>query len=356
MMLNVNTKIVYYSLAYKGLHKKYSHFSVNFFYNTSVVLQGRLRVPRRARSINIRYYSTSMKLNPFFVTGFIDAEGSFIVSVILDSAHKVGWAVKPAFVIGLHKKDLTLLEDLKSFFGGIGKVSVFKDSARFRVTSVQDLTKVIIPFLDNYSLITKKRADFELLKKTVDMLNCKEHRTIEGLHKIVAIKASINKGLSPQLTSVFSNIPKVSRPSVQSQIIDPNWVAGFASGDGGFLVRVVKSSTYNIGFQTSLLFSITQHSRDGELMQNLVSYLGCGAYFPRKNKDIGEYMVTKFSDIANKIIPFFDKYPILGVKSKDFSDFKQVALLFESKAHLTPEGIDKIRQIKTKMNRGRIID
>lgn len=114
------------------------------------------------------------------------------------------------------------MEDLKSFFGGIGKVSVFKDSARFRVTSVQDLTKVIIPFLDNYSLITKKRADFELLKKTVDMLNCKEHRTIEGLHKIVAIKASINNGLSPQLTSVFSNIPKVSRPSVQSQIIDPN--------------------------------------------------------------------------------------------------------------------------------------
>lgn len=92
-----------------------------------------------------------------------------MVSVIRDSAHKVGWAVKPAFTIGLHKKDLTLLEDLKSFFGGIGKVSVFKDSARFRVTSVQDLTKVIIPFLDNYSLITKKRADFELLKKTVDL-------------------------------------------------------------------------------------------------------------------------------------------------------------------------------------------
>lgn len=90
-MLNVNTKIVDYSLAYKRLHKKYSHFSVNsFFYNTSVVLQGRLRVPRRARSINIRYYSTSMKLNPFFVTGFIDAEGSFMVSVIRDSAHKVG--------------------------------------------------------------------------------------------------------------------------------------------------------------------------------------------------------------------------------------------------------------------------
>nr|ATI20472.1 GIY-YIG endonuclease [Juglanconis juglandina] len=62
MMLNVNTKIVDYSLAYKRLHKKYSHFSVNhsFFYNTSVVLQGGLRVPRRARSINIRYFSTSV--------------------------------------------------------------------------------------------------------------------------------------------------------------------------------------------------------------------------------------------------------------------------------------------------------
>lgn len=115
------------------------------------------------------------------------------------------------------------MELIKNFFGGIGKVSVFKNSARYRVTSIQDLTNFIIPHLDQYTLITQKRSDFELFKKTVNLINSKEHLTDEGLHKIVSIKASINTGLSPQLSSAFSNIIKVNRPLVQSQIIaDPH--------------------------------------------------------------------------------------------------------------------------------------
>ena len=50
---------------------------------------------------------------------------------------------------------------------------------------------------------------------------------------------------------------------------------------------------------------------------------------------------------------FFDKYPLLGVKSKDFSDFCIMANLIKDKAHLTQEGLNKIRQIKAGMNKGR---
>ena len=38
------------------------------------------------------------------------------------------------------------------------------------------------------------------------MINAKEHLTIEGLHKIVAIKASMNWGLSDELKKEFPNI------------------------------------------------------------------------------------------------------------------------------------------------------
>jgi hypothetical protein len=50
---------------------------------------------------------------------------------------------------------------------------------------------------------------------------------------------------------------------------------------------------------------------------------------------------------------FFQKYPLQGVKSKDFKDFCKVAELMENKAHLTAEGLDQIRQIKAGMNTGR---
>lgn len=38
-------------------------------------------------------------------------------------------------------------------------------------------------------------------------------------------------------------------------------------------------------------------------MKSLVSYLGCGRYVPRNNKDFGEFIVTKFEDVTEKIIP-----------------------------------------------------
>lgn len=54
------------------------------------------------------------------------------------------------------------------------------------------------------------------------------------------------------------------------------------------------------------------------------------------------------------LIPFFDKYQIIGVKYEDYLDFKKVAQLMEKKAHLTIEGLEDIRRIKAKMNRGRV--
>jgi hypothetical protein len=57
-------------------------------------------------------------------------------------------------------------------------------------------------------------------------------------------------------------------------------------------------------------------------MKNLISYLKCGRYEIKvKGKEgYGDFCVTKFWDINEKIIPFFNEHQILGVKFKDFSD------------------------------------
>ena len=63
--------------------------------------------------------------------------------------------------------------------------------------------------------------------------------------------------------------------------------------------------------------------------------------------------VINLSDIQKVVIPFFMKYPILGVKSLDFSDFCEVARMIEAKDHKTQEGYNRILDIKAGMNRGR---
>jgi hypothetical protein len=46
------------------------------------------------------------------------------------------------------------------------------------------------------------------------MMQRGEHLTIEGLQKIINIRASINKGLSPLLREAFPNNIAVVRPSL----------------------------------------------------------------------------------------------------------------------------------------------
>ena len=64
-------------------------------------------------------------------------------------------------------------------------------------------------------------------------------------------------------------------------------------------------------------------------------------------------MVTKISDISEKIIPLFKKHPVRGVKALDFGDWCEVAEMMKNKEHLTVEGLDKIKKIQAGMNRGR---
>jgi hypothetical protein len=98
------------------------------------------------------------------------------------------------------------------------------------------------------------------------------------------------------------------------------------------------------------MFSISQHSRDADLLRAICDFLGCGGYYPRINRDEGNFTVTKFSDINLKIIPFFKQYPIIGVKSLDLSDFSEVVDIVGVKRHLTEEGLAKFVNIKSRMN------
>jgi hypothetical protein len=137
---------------------------------------------------------------------------------------------------------------------------------------------------------------------------------------------------------------------VYKKIKDPHWFAGFASGEGCFSVKVKKSSSHRLGSRVQLTFTVTQHSRDAELLKSLVDFLGCGSYYTRNKQAAGDFLIVKSSDIFEKLIPFFDKYSILGVKALDYANFKTVAEITRNKEHLTESGFEKICKIKAGMN------
>ena len=121
--------------------------------------------------------------------------------------------------------------------------------------------------------------------------------------------------------------------------------------EGCFHVRFKKSTSSKLGVQVSLLFKISQHERDKELMKSFIDYLNCGSI--SKNSTWIDFTVIRYEDLVLKIIPFFDKYKIVGVKLQDYLDFKKVAELMRTKDHLTKLGLEQIKAIKEGMNKER---
>ena len=143
------------------------------------------------------------------------------------------------------------------------------------------------------------------------------------------------------------------------------WVAGFASGDGSFYTKLTQ---YKDTFHTGCVFKITLHLKDTALLEGLYDYLS--KYFPnisfnkynsRTNKGIFfsqetvSLNISNIQDIGNIVIPFFDLYPVLGVKKMDYNDFKNIYNIIISKGHLSPEGLAQIREIRNNMNDKRTV-
>lgn len=300
------------------------------------------------------------KFNPWFVTGFSDAEGSFSVLIQHNLTYRTSWRVKPLFCIGLHKKDLQLLEAIQSSLG-VGKIHKHgKDTLQFRVDSIKEL-EVIIDHFSVYPLKSEKLADFLLFRECFNIIKRKEHLTEEGLNRLIDFKASLNLGLSDKLQEAFPNAVAAKRvkPIFKVEDVDPYWVAGFTNGDGSFNIKTGSSPTTKLGSRVQLRFAIGLNIREKELILGLVKF-----FYPKNLVDPYKYIyenensvslqITNFTDIVNIIIPFFEKYSVQGLKSLDFVDFKIVANLMLNKEHLSSEGSDKIFKIKAEMNQARL--
>lgn len=296
--------------------------------------------------------SENYSMDPWFITGLFDAESCFVVTILKNSRYKTGWNVQARVQIKMHEKDRVLIQSIQEFFGGIGYVSKLNNtsSVEFRVSTLKDLVDVILPHFDNYPLITKKHSDYLLFKEIVLLMLNKEYNTLEGIQKIVNIRASINTGLSNYLKEEFPmTIPATLNLEsfIKNNNLHPEWVAGFSTGESNFFIAVQKSKT-NSGLYTSLRFSIAQHSRDLLLLESFVVFFGGGSVMNYKKRSVCEFIVTKIDHIIEHVIPFFDKHPILGSKHLNLLDFKSASYIIKNKEHLNKDGLGlkQILQLK----------
>ena len=131
--------------------------------------------------------------------------------------------------------------------------------------------------------------------------------------------------------------------------LNAQWIVGFVDGEGCFHIGINKNQEMKLGVQVLPEFTVVQHEVDEQVLHALKAYFGCGVV--RKNHGTRLcYRVRGHENLLHKILPFFEKHQLKTRKRVDFAKFRKVVLQMEKGEHLTHDGLEKIREIKTTMN------
>ncbi|MDD5145279.1 MAG: LAGLIDADG family homing endonuclease [Candidatus Pacebacteria bacterium] len=141
-------------------------------------------------------------LNPNYIVGLVDGEGSFTVYVRQpNSAKKVKRRARaePRFYLKLIEKDKDILYMIKRFFS-CGSVYFQKDNRinhqncyRYEVANRKDLEEIIIPFFKRHQLkLLSKKKDFRIFCELMRRIKKGEHHTKLGLRHLYLIKQGMH--------------------------------------------------------------------------------------------------------------------------------------------------------------------
>lgn len=309
------------------------------------------------KNLKLKYENPSSVLNPFWVTGFSDANGCFSINIQVTmpgtdkNPKKTKKFITSIFKIALDLKDIDILYSQRSYFK-IGQISIHKYEARLEILGFKNAIEYIIPHFDKYPQITQKQADYIQWKNIVMLQNSKQHLSDAGFLQCISYKASLNKGQNETLKTQYPNIIPASRPLVeQPEIINSYWLSGFTAGNGSFMIIIRKDSTCITGYQIQAAFNINLPSKDIKLLNCIRNSQGCGSIFKHKNDS--RIVVVKLSDNLNKILPKFTLYPLMNRKQQEFIIWSNIVTMIENGEHKTNIGLKKIRIMRENIRQSR---
>lgn len=112
--------------------------------------------------------------NDFNIVTLANNDGCFDLQFRKDTRHdRTGaptyYRWKAQFVVTGPKDNKNILEKIKNELG-CGEVTISKDQARFSVQKISDISGVVVPFFRKNCLADKKKKDFELWAKGVEII------------------------------------------------------------------------------------------------------------------------------------------------------------------------------------------
>lgn len=277
-------------------------------------------------------------------SGFVDGEGSFKLTLRDNKRYTF------SLDIGAHKDDLPLLKNMLLYFNSPNKIVEQRNNiVTINFGNRLIISTYIIPILDKYPLLTKKRYDYLLWKEAFIIYNNKDIDLETKLEKISILKSKLNKY---ELNS--SNYP--TNDFIKKHI-NINWLIGFTEAEGSFIYK-----TNNDG----LLYQLSQKDVSENIMVEIIIFLNnlkpssiC-SYNDKilpipnkiyKDKTMNRIMVTSLDTLYWNILPHFLECEWYSKKVINFLLWSLIVILKKHGNLYTPEGLLLKTSIKNILNK-----
>lgn len=250
------------------------------------------------------FYSNLKKINVYslkidhsignYISGLIDGEGSFMISLSKIPATRI----KAVFKVELSIDDREILEWVKTIFN-CGNTYWLpqrnyrcKQAYRYVVQDLENLITKVIPFFEQFPLQGRKAQDFIRFKTILhDFIN----------NEILD---------TPLYSKLADKVKKLNKEYLQAkgmgtELLNGNYISGLTDGEGSFAIKITKDKEMRSGYRVKPVFSIQLCDGDIWLLRKVRNTLNCGTVRLDRKRNIADFSVQSITALQDVVIPFF---------------------------------------------------
>ena len=311
----------------EGIKYNILHFYFSYFILKITKAFSKEDIKQALSYRNILYNNISEDQLGYYLAGLLEGDGHISIPALGNTT--LNRILNPRIVFTSHINNIQLYAYIQSKLGGIGRFQYNNNILRYIIGDIKGL-ELIINLIHN-KLRTPKNSTFN---KLIKFINEKYN---------LSFKESILD---------------------KSNLLDNSWFAGFVEADGNFYIKITESKPKSeirlrsVSENISLRFRLDQRLYDKPtcltmlpIMEEIAKCFLCNLseYKTLKSGQVLSISITSISKLK-VVIGYFNVYSLLGIKYNDFLDLNKVYKMFINKEHLTLEGKQKIKLIKSNMN------
>ena len=112
------------------------------------------------------------------------------------------------------------------------------------------------------------------------------------------------------------------------------WLSGFTCGEGCFTGYLSLDKKSLWGLQPGLDFNITQSTNDKLLLEGINFFFNNKGGVYNKPNNVSVVAFRNVKVLKEEIIPFFNKYPLVGIKSYELERWIKLIDIYYNKKHV----------------------